>query len=267
MSIKSLFKGVCTTLAKHSPEILTGLGLAGMLSAIVLAVKATPKAEELIAERKDELEVDELTPAETVKAAWKPYIPAAATCVASMTCIIGASGIHYKRNAALASAYAFVDTSLKKYQDKTAEMIGEEKEQEIRAAVAKDEIKQHPAPKVETIMSDQNGQSLFRYYDPLSDRYFYANDNIMTRVELNLNKRLYSGQETYVTVNDLYDELTEQGVYPKLKHTSTGSLLGWDIEHGGIEFWLTADRDEEGTPCGVMGFSRHKEPRYVEHYH
>ena len=31
-------------LKKHSPEILTGIGIAGMISATVMAVRATPKA-------------------------------------------------------------------------------------------------------------------------------------------------------------------------------------------------------------------------------
>ena len=29
---------------KHSPEILTGIGVAGMITSTILAVKATPKA-------------------------------------------------------------------------------------------------------------------------------------------------------------------------------------------------------------------------------
>ena len=39
----------------HTPEILTGLGTAGMIFTTVLAVKATPKALKLIDEKKKEL--------------------------------------------------------------------------------------------------------------------------------------------------------------------------------------------------------------------
>ena len=41
-------------ISKHSPEILTGLGLASMVTSTILAVKATPKAVELI--QKEEYE-------------------------------------------------------------------------------------------------------------------------------------------------------------------------------------------------------------------
>ena len=51
---------------KYSPEILTGIGLTGMLSSTVLAVTATPKAIELINKKKQE-ENRELTVIETVK--------------------------------------------------------------------------------------------------------------------------------------------------------------------------------------------------------
>ena len=39
-----LTKNIKAGMIRHSPEILTGLGVTGMLSATVMAVKATPKA-------------------------------------------------------------------------------------------------------------------------------------------------------------------------------------------------------------------------------
>ena len=58
-----------TTISKHSPEILTAIGIVGMITTSVMAVKATPKAIELLHEK--ESEVGKLTPIETVKTAWK----------------------------------------------------------------------------------------------------------------------------------------------------------------------------------------------------
>ena len=51
-SIVNFFNGVRSTMDKHSPEILTGIGITGMITTTVLAVKATPKALELIEESK-----------------------------------------------------------------------------------------------------------------------------------------------------------------------------------------------------------------------
>ena len=51
-SLASIAKSVRTAMKKHSPEILTGIGIAGMITTTVMAVKATPKALILLEEKK-----------------------------------------------------------------------------------------------------------------------------------------------------------------------------------------------------------------------
>ena len=108
---------------RHSPEILIGLGITGMVSTTVLAVKATPKALDLIEEAKEKENKDELTAMETVKATWKCYIPAATTCVFSAACLIGANSVNSKRNAALATAYKLTENAFTEYKEKVVETI------------------------------------------------------------------------------------------------------------------------------------------------
>ena len=74
---------------KHSPAILTGLGIAGMGASLIFAVKATPKAKECIEKKKQELKKEKLNVREAVGATWKHYIPSAITFVASTGCLIG----------------------------------------------------------------------------------------------------------------------------------------------------------------------------------
>ena len=104
-AISKFARDVRTSLSRHSPAILMGIGIAGMVTTTVVAVKATPKALRLIEEKKQELDVESLTPVETVKAAWKCYIPAAVTGAVSIACLIGSNSVNTKRNAALATAY------------------------------------------------------------------------------------------------------------------------------------------------------------------
>ena len=68
-NIEKFCKNVRNGIIKHGPEILTGIGIAGMLTTTVLAVKGTTKAVRLLDERKYELETDKLTVKETVKVA------------------------------------------------------------------------------------------------------------------------------------------------------------------------------------------------------
>lgn len=51
-NLRRIVKDVQFGLQKHSPEILTGIGIAGMITTTVLAVRATPKALILIEEEK-----------------------------------------------------------------------------------------------------------------------------------------------------------------------------------------------------------------------
>ena len=113
-NVKQYFKMAKKVVQKKSPEILTGLGIAGMITTVVLAVKATPKALDLIDEEIDnqnrklsqeEPQINKLKPVETVKVAWKPYIPAVLLGGASVACLIGANTVSARRHAALYSAY------------------------------------------------------------------------------------------------------------------------------------------------------------------
>ena len=180
-------KNVGDAVTKHTPEILTGIGIAGMITTTFLAVKATPKAMALIEAEKrrqnrelireaeeagDELcrQVGRLKPMDMVKTAWKPYIPAAVTGVASITCLIGASSVNYRRNAALATAYKLSETALTEYKEKVVETIGEKKEKTVREKVAKERLEKNPVTEKTVIYNTGNGKT--RFYEPLTDRYF-----------------------------------------------------------------------------------------------
>ena len=163
-NLASITKGVRTAMKKHSPEILTGIGIAGMITTTIMAVRATPKALALIEDKKSELDTDQLTKAETVKAAWYCYIPAAVVGSISVFCLIGASSTNLRRNAALATAYTLSESTLKEYQEKVVETIGEKKEQSIRDSVSKNKMVKNPVREV--IITENGGNTIC--YDVVS---------------------------------------------------------------------------------------------------
>ena len=69
-SLSKAFKDVPKFLKKHSPELLTGIGIAGMIITTITAVKATPKALQLVDEREIK-DNKRLTTKEVVKTTWK----------------------------------------------------------------------------------------------------------------------------------------------------------------------------------------------------
>lgn len=265
LDLSKIIKATRKSIVKHAPEILTGIGIGGMVTATVLAVKATPKALSLIEEEKnrqnDELqreaiesgddecrEITKLTPLDTVKAAWKPYIPAVVTGTVSVACLIGASSVNARRNAVLATAYSLSETALAEYKEKVIEMVGEKKEEAIRDKVAKDHIEKAPLADREVILTGKGDALCF---DVISGRYFKSDIDKVKKAQNELNQRLLS--EMYISLNEFYYELG-------LRPIKLGNELGWNIDDGLIDLHFSSQLADDGTPCLVVDY--HVAPRY-----
>lgn len=243
LNLSKVAKSVRTTVSKHSPEILTGIGIAGMISTTVLAVKATPKALELIEEKKLEEDTDELTPVETVKTTWKCYIPAAVTGATSIVCLIGASSVSAKRNAALATAYTISESALREYKNKVVETIGEKKEKEVRDAIAKDRVEKNPVEKKEIVVT---GNGTTKCYDHHAGRYFYSSMDKLKKIQNEINDRLI--KDSYISLNEFYYAIGLEG-------TEIGRRLGWRIDEGLLELDFSSVLDSEGNPCLAIDYN------------
>lgn len=246
--LSSISKGIRGAITKHSPEILTGIGITGMITTTIMAVRATPKALILIEEKKEEIDVDKLTPIELIKTTWTCYIPAAITGGLSIICLIGASSVNARRNAALATAYTLSESALKEYQEKVIETIGEKKEQTVRDAIAKERIDKNPVSSREVIITEK-GNTLC--YDAISGRYFKSDIDKLKKAENELNRRMRD--EMYISLNEFYYEI---GLNP----TSIGDDLGWNIDHGYIELNFSSQLSDDGNPCLVIDYQ--VAPRY-----
>ena len=240
--LKAIVTSVGAALKKYSPEILTGLGIAGMVASTILAVKATPKALTLINEKKEEMGVTKLNAQDTVKTAWKCYIPSVALTAVSVLCIVGASAGNVRRNTALATAYSISENALREYQSKVVEAIGEKKETEIRDAVAKDKIDKVPVSNSEVYVTDK-GNVLC--YDTLSGRYFRSGIETIRRAVNDINRTMLD--EMYVSLNEFYDELN-------LSHTKIGDDLGWNVSDGLVDIHYSSHIADDGTPCLVLNY-------------
>ena len=249
-NLSKIVRSVQHTLGKYSPQILTGIGVAGMITTVVLAVKATPKALELIEDKKEELDAGKLTVVDTVKVAWKPYVPAVVTGVLSTVCIIGGNAVGTRRTAALAAAYKISETALHEYKDAIVETVGEEKAKEIKEKVAQNKLDKNPVVEKQIIVTNKG---TFLCYDSLSGRYFQSDIETIRKAQNDINDYLFS--EDYASLNMFYDFLG-------LEHTRLGAELGWKIDSGTlqIEFDSTLASDKSqgiapGTPCLVLDYN------------
>lgn len=249
--LTKMVKSIQTGVKKHSPEILTGIGIAGMVTTAVMAVRATPKALILIGEREDEWnketmgtdDFDHMPKIEAVKVAWKCYVPSVIVGGISIACLVGASSVNLKRNAALATAYALSESTLKEYQEKVIQEIGEKKEQAVRDNIAKDRIEKNPVSKSEVIMTEK-GETLC--YDMLSGRYFKTSIDRLRKAENDLNRQMRD--DIYVSLNEFYYAI---GLDP----IKIGDSIGWNIDKGYIDLSFSSQLTNDGTPCLVLDYS------------
>lgn len=244
MDLSTVYTRVVSNLAKNSPALLTGFAVAGLVGTVVLAVKATPAAYDLLNSESVDREAEDIPPMTTiekVKVAYKPYIPAAVLGAVTIGCIVGANHVSSRRTAALASAYSLTEASLREYQTKVKEVVGEKKVTEIKDAIAQDRLDNNPVTD-RTILLTGKGETLM--YEALSGRYFKSDIETIRRIQNDINQQLIS--DMWVSLNEMYDALD-------LEHVRMGDDLGWEPSNM-LQFDFSSKLATDGTPCLVIGY-------------
>ena len=193
-------------LKTNSPTILTVIGSTGVIITAVLAVKSTPKALKLIEEAKM-TKGDELTVGETVQVAWRPYIPAAISCVSTILCIVGANYLNIQKQKNLMSAYMLLDNAFKEYRNRVSERYGEEVDEEFSHDLVHKQLEEMEGIYTETLFFEFN-----------SMRFFEASIHKVLQAEC--KAKLQFAQYEHLTLNDYYSYL---GIEP----SPYGEAMGW----------------------------------------
>ena len=245
LNVKSMLKTAQKTVVKHSPEILTAVGIAGMISTTVLAVKATPKALQILEEAEKEKK-EKLTPIEKVKVAWKPYIPAVVTGVASTACLIGANTVNAKRNAALATALKLSETAFTEYKEKVVEEVGEEKAKIIQEKSNTERVNQQLVFHEDCVVHTGNGNTLF--FEPISKTVFRSSKNAIEKAVNDINWTMTYGNEPYVALADFFDAI-------KIPEYALGNELGWNTNRGLVDISFGLIETDSGEPSFTIEYN------------
>lgn len=148
-------------LHKNSPKILMFMGIVSSVAAVVTAVKATTKLDDILENSKSELEkIDNYCASEDrseeysdedatkdraiirTKTALKIaglYAPAVALEVMSIGCFMGSNKILNQRNLALSAAAKAVDEAFKDYRGEVRKRFGDEVDKELRYKIFEEE--------------------------------------------------------------------------------------------------------------------------------
>lgn len=253
MDLHRMIRGLEKTVVDNSPAILTGLGVAGLISTAVFSVKAGYRSQALIwreQEAREALAADKpwfkirdqrLTVWDKIELCWKLYIPAVATGALSAACIIGANRVGTRRAAALASAYTISERAFTEYREKVVEKLGEKKEQEVRSEIAQDRVNRLPQ---DIAITPVDGKVMC--HDAFSNSYFQSDMETLRRAENNINYQILHGD--YATINDFYDQINGD-LKPKLiEYTSESSEMGWNTDKP-LELGYSTVMYQERIPC------------------
>lgn len=266
LNVNGVGKALITTTKKNAPVIAIFAGIAGMGVAAYSAYKAGPKALDAIEAEKNRInderyeeakknnydnfeEMTELPIKDKIRVIWKIVVPTIAIFGGSAALILGGNHIWAKRNAVLAAGYAVLDKAYQEYTTKAVDILGAEKEAEIRKSIVEDHIKENPVPESRQIIATGEGETLC--YDSLIGRYFRSDRNTIDRVINALNKRMLT--EMYISLNELYSDLN-------LPAIDLGDSMGWNIDNGMIEPMYDTMLTEGGVPCLTISYL--VRPRY-----
>lgn len=286
MPVKNAISSVGKAVEQKSPAILTGIGIGSFVGCAILAVKATPKAIQLMDLKAKEkygeflepttppseyetyeewLDIEDLTvvpprvyfnvltPVEIVKSTWKAYIPAVGLGVVGIVCLIGAARVSSARNAAFAGAASIAEKALYEYQQKVIDILGEDQANEIRDELAKDRVVKIDAADIsgnnETVCSRPGGSWI---YDPITDRKWKSDLETVRAAMNDFNHDLIGG--VYGTLNDWYYCLGVKGV-------SIGDDLGWCSDKL-LDIRFSAMVLDNGEPAIVLDYETLPNAKY-----
>ena len=234
---------VKTSVVSHMPGILTGIGIAGFGSSVVLAITATPKATALIEEKTKEKKAD-LEPVEVIKTTWKCYIPSAVMFAVGTGCTIGGLKVSERRGAAWAAAYSLSESAFREYQEKIVEKLGERKEKQARDEIAQEKVNEKPVKNVDVI---QTGRGTTICRDLATERTFTVDIDDIQKTEQWIIDECTNGMG-YCSWNDLYTMLGVSG-------TGLGDDLGWNAIHPLRKIEMSSALGTDGAPILTIDYS------------
>ncbi len=249
---------------RHGSTILTCLAAAGTIGTAILVGVETPKALKLIEDAQYE-KGEPLTTVEKVKVAAPVYIPAIVMGASTVACIFGANVLGHRETAAMASAYALVNSSYNEYRNKLRELYGEETDARIKEEILKDKYNAHPAPiyapglmgNSNDLASECDKKERVLFYDDLSGRYFESTLLDVFSAEYHLNRNFTLGG--VANPNNFYEFLG-------IPTTEFGEAIGWTAADG--YYWLDFDHKrvvmDDGLECYIIYCAFSPEEGYLD---
>lgn len=238
MNLGLLVTNTIKQLKRNSPEILTALGVSGVVTTAYLTAKASFKAAQVLEgtdlpdDRKDRIK-------EQIRHTWVLYIPAGVCGAVTIGCIVSGTRAQAQKTAAAVAAYSLTEKAFSEYKEKVTEQIGVNKERTVRDEAAQETVNQNP-PTAMILIPVENNVLCCELY---TGRYFWSTMEKLRAAQNEINARIV--REEYVLLDEFYDLIF-------IAHTNNSSRIGWE-DAKLLELEFSAVLTEENKPC--MAFS------------
>lgn len=249
--------------SKYAPEILTGIGVVGVVASTILIARATTKVEPVIDHYTKEIEdvkhrrdLDAVYAEENFKkdlfllywheagALAKLYAAPVTLQVGSLLAIVAGQGLSHRRAVSLLGAYKALEAGFSTYRQRVIDEYGEEKDRDYRTGFSTQTIEDPETGKKKKVRTfDPNKTSLYaRIFEVGNDNWDrnsdirlmflkqhqqYANDILIAR--------------GYIFLNEVYRMLG----FPD---TKAGQSVGWYLRPNNngdnfVDFGIYEDAD------------------------
>lgn len=244
MTWKTILQATEKFVTDNSPGILTGLGVAGVVTTAVLTGKAAYSSA-LNIYLEDERRVGDgegyMDQRQKFELVWKEYIPAAIVLSTTVAAIVAANHIGSRRAAAIAAAFKLSEQLSGEYKDKVVKTLGLKNEEKMRTELAADKMARTPGSEVVIISGSE-----VVFFDEWSGRYF---KNEMETIRKAVNEINYKINNFYcASLSDFYEMIG-------LPKTQISDEFGWNSDELlDVEYGTTVLQD--GRPAISLSYNK-----------
>lgn len=245
---------------KHSPAIMFGAGLVGVVATAVLASKATLKLEDKLDEALDNIALakrvakheeshEDSDPHKIerkkqrdiagiyIKSSFgiiKLYAPAVAVGTLSVAALTGSHVVLTRRNVGLTAAYAALEKGFDDYRQRVRDELGEEKDRQFRYKTETVEIVEETETGPQTsqvVRVAPDGHSVYaRFFDEYCQSWSKQPEynHLFLRCQQNYANDLLRSRG-HIFLNEVYDMLG-------IERSKAGAVVGWLLSKDGDNF-------------------------------
>lgn len=235
---------------KHSPEILLGLGVTGVVVAAVMAAKATLKAPAIVEGVKENLKViedGEGAPEDKQQAVGLTYVyagldfaklygPSVGIGVLSIASILSSHGIMKRREVGLIAGYNLLAEGFAAYRKRVVEELGPDVDRNYRLGIYESSTNEKVVNEDGTVtkqkakvmtVKDKTTSGFAKFFDEYSTQWQKSAETNLYFLRLQQNHANdMLRARGHVFLNEVYDMLG-------LPRTKEGSIYGWVMNGDG----------------------------------